>query len=110
VKVKAFPVLNEEPRLEERRIHCLIKHHAMKTYWESRGIATLVLNLGTRLRWVVSFTLRPIYPQGRTLTSDTYCLGALVGPKNRFERVGGQKNLSLPGIELRSAYHSVQYK
>jgi hypothetical protein len=29
---------------------CLIKHHAMKTYWESGGIAPRILDLGTRRR------------------------------------------------------------
>jgi hypothetical protein len=28
----------------------LTKHHAMKTYWESGGIAPCVLDLGTRWR------------------------------------------------------------
>jgi hypothetical protein len=27
---------------------CLTKHHAMKTYWGSGGIAPLILDLGTR--------------------------------------------------------------
>jgi len=41
--------------------------HAMKIYRRSRGIAPLILNLGTRLRWVVNFTPQPLQPQGRTL-------------------------------------------
>jgi hypothetical protein len=40
---------------------CLIKHHAMKT-WGSGGIAPRFLNLGARLRRVVSFALLPLYP------------------------------------------------
>jgi hypothetical protein len=39
-----------------RYIHCLIKHHTIKIYWESEGTAPHILNLGTRWRWVVSFT------------------------------------------------------
>jgi len=35
----------------------------MKTYWGSGGIAPHLLGLGTRRRWVVSFTPRPLYPQ-----------------------------------------------
>ena len=31
----------------------------------SGGVATLVLNFGTRWRWVVSFTLRLLYPEAR---------------------------------------------
>jgi hypothetical protein len=41
---------------------CLTKHHTMKKYWGSGGIASHVLDLGTRWRWVVSFTPRPLYP------------------------------------------------
>jgi len=39
----------------------------MKAYWESSGILTRILDLGTRLRWVASFTLWPLYPRGRPL-------------------------------------------
>jgi len=31
---------------------------------KSGGIATRNLNVGTRWRWVVSITLRPVYPRG----------------------------------------------
>jgi hypothetical protein len=30
---------------------CLTKHHAMKTYWGSGGIALYILDLGTR--WIL---------------------------------------------------------
>jgi hypothetical protein len=42
----------------------LTKHHAMKRYWESGGIAPRILSLGTRWRWVVSFTPRPLWATG----------------------------------------------
>jgi hypothetical protein len=29
---------------------CLTKHHTMKTYWESGGIAQRILDLGSRWR------------------------------------------------------------
>jgi hypothetical protein len=45
---------------------CLRKHDAMKTYWGSGGIAPRLLDLGTRWKWVVSFTHRPRYPQGKS--------------------------------------------
>jgi len=35
---------------------CFTKHHAMRTYWESRGMSPVILDLGTRWRWVVSVT------------------------------------------------------
>jgi len=44
----------------------LIEHHAMKAYCRSGGIALLILDLGTRWSWVVSFTIRPLYPQGKS--------------------------------------------
>jgi hypothetical protein len=46
-------------------IWCWTKHHTMKTYWGSGGIAPCILDLDTRWRWVVSFTPRPLYPQGK---------------------------------------------
>jgi hypothetical protein len=39
---------------------CLTKHHAMKTYWGNEGIVPRILDLGTRWRWVVSFTPRQL--------------------------------------------------
>jgi len=45
----------------------LIKNHAMKTYWGNGGIAARILNLGTRWRWVVSFTTLPPSPWGKDL-------------------------------------------
>jgi len=41
---------------------CLTKHHAMKTYLENGGIASRILDPGTR--W--SFTSLPPYPQGKS--------------------------------------------
>jgi hypothetical protein len=44
----------------------LTKHHAMRTYWESRGEVPRILNICTRRRRTVSFTPRPgkssLYP------------------------------------------------
>jgi hypothetical protein len=45
---------------------CLTEHHSMKAYWGSGCIAPRILDLGTRWRWVVSFTPRPLYSQGRS--------------------------------------------
>jgi len=44
----------------------LTENHAMKAYWGSGWIAPRILSLGTRWRWVVSFTLRSLYPRERT--------------------------------------------
>jgi hypothetical protein len=56
-------------------------------------------DLGTRWRWVVSFTPRPLYPQGK---SPWYPLDrGLGGPQSRSGRGGEEKNSQpLPGIEL----------
>jgi hypothetical protein len=44
---------------------CLTKHHAMKTYWTSGGIAPSILDFGTRWRSVVSFTTPVALPPGK---------------------------------------------
>jgi hypothetical protein len=68
---------------------CLTKHHNMKTYWRSGGIASHSLRLGTRCRWVVSFTTRPLYPQGKI---PCYPLNRrLGGPQSRSGKVVKRK-------------------
>jgi len=54
--------------------------------------------LGTRWRWVVSFTPRPLYPQGK---SPRYALDRrLGGPQNRSGYGGEKKNSQpLPGLD-----------
>jgi len=39
----------------------------MKTYWGSGGVTPCIFDLSTRGRWVVSFTPRPLYRQGKNL-------------------------------------------
>jgi hypothetical protein len=70
----------------------------MKANLESRDIAPLILDLGTRRRWVVSFTPRLLYPQGN---SPRYPLDRrLGGPQSRSGRGGEEKNSQpLPGLE-----------
>jgi hypothetical protein len=77
---------------------CLTKHHAMKTYWGSGGIVPRILDLGTRWRWVVSFTTLLLYLQGK---SPWYALDRrLGGPQSRSGRGGEEKNSQpAPGIE-----------
>jgi hypothetical protein len=64
---------------------CLTKHHAMRTYWGSGSIAPRILNLGTRWRWVVSLTHRPLYPEERT--PGTHWVGGWVGPRTGQDAV-----------------------
>jgi hypothetical protein len=40
--------------------------NAMKAYVGNGGIAPFILNRGRRYRWVVNFTPRPLYPQGKS--------------------------------------------
>jgi hypothetical protein len=42
------------------------EHHAMKTYRGSGRIAPRILDLGTKWKWVISFTSRPLYREGRS--------------------------------------------
>jgi hypothetical protein len=68
----------------------------MKTYGEWSYSSTS-LDLGTRWRWVVSFTLLPLYPRGKSARHPYYT--KLGGPQNRSRNCGEEKNLALPGIE-----------
>jgi hypothetical protein len=78
----------------------LTEHNTIKACWESIGIAPHILDLDTRWKWVVSFTLRPLYPQGK---SSCYSLDKrLGGPQSRSGRCGEEKNSQpLPGLEHR---------
>jgi len=49
----------------------------------SGGINPLILNLGTRCRWVVSFPLRPFYP-----SPHTHWTGDWVGTQSRSGHSG----------------------
>jgi hypothetical protein len=49
----------------------------------SRGIALLILNLGTRREWVVGTTPRPLYPRERP---GTHCTGDWVGSRAGLDR------------------------
>jgi len=58
----------------------------------SGGIAPSVFHLGPRWRWLVSFTPRPLYPQGK---SPWYPLDRrLGGPQSRSGRDGDEKNFT----------------
>jgi hypothetical protein len=60
----------------------------------SGGIAPRILDIGTRWRWVVSFTLRPLYPQEKI---PWYSLDrSLDGPQSRSEHGGEEKEFPAP--------------
>jgi hypothetical protein len=79
----------------------------MKPYLVSGGIAPRILDLGTRWGRVVSFTPRPLYPQGK---STWYPLDRkLGGTQSRSGRGGEQKNSQpLPGLEPSIIQHVAQ--
>jgi len=62
----------------------------MKAYWGSGDITPLILNVGTRLRWVASFTPRPLYP--RCKPPGTRWIGGWVGPRAGLEAVAKRNN------------------
>jgi hypothetical protein len=68
----------------------LTKHHAMKAHWGVDVQLHSFFDLGTRWRWVVSFTPRLLYSQRK---SSQYPLdGRLDGPKSCSGCGGGEKN------------------
>jgi hypothetical protein len=70
----------------------------MKAYWGAEVQLHAFFDLDTRWTWVVSFTHRPLYPQGK---SPWYPMDTrLGGPQSRSGRGGEEKNPQLPpGIE-----------
>jgi hypothetical protein len=61
----------------------------MKAYYGSGGIASHILGVGTRLRWVVSFTPWPLYLQGKSL--GTHWIGGWVGARAVLDAVEKKK-------------------
>jgi hypothetical protein len=73
----------------------LTEHHAMKAYWVSGGIPPHILDFGIRWRWVVNFTLLPLYPQTKG-PLVTHWIGGWVGPRAGLDAVVKRK-ISSPG-------------
>jgi hypothetical protein len=70
----------------------------MEAYWGSEDKVPRILGLGTRWRWVVGFTPRPLYPQGRSPWYPLY--RRLGGPQSRSGRGGEEKNSQpMQGLE-----------
>jgi hypothetical protein len=70
----------------------------VKAYWGNDGIAPLILDLGTRWRWVASFTPRPLYPQGKNAWYSL--VRRLSGPQSWSGRGGEEKNSQpVPGLK-----------
>ena len=90
--------------------------HALKAYGGRRGIAPLILNLGTRWRWVVSFTPLPIcrppwketcFPTSRKLSVPQNRSGSFVEQKSlTFARV---RTFDLPARNLVTILKTVSW-
>ena len=52
--------------------------HAVMAHGKTKGEAPIILNFDIRWRWLIGFTLRPIYPWESA--SYTHCLVGLMGP------------------------------
>jgi len=65
----------------------LTKHHAMKAYWRSGCTASGILNVGTRRRWVVSFTSWPLYTRRKVYHYPLNRWLILLTPGMLYERV-----------------------
>jgi hypothetical protein len=81
------------------------------TPWRRLGqwrYSSIILVLGTRWRWVASFTLLPLYPRERA--PGTHWIGGWEGLRASIGLCGVQKNhFSLPGIEPRSSRPSLYW-
>jgi hypothetical protein len=58
----------------------------MKACWECAGISPRILDLVTRWRWVVSFTLQPLYPP-KERAPVTHWIGGWVSPSVGLDAV-----------------------
>jgi hypothetical protein len=66
----------------------------LKDVWGSGSIAPRILDPGTRWRWVVSFTSRPLYHQGK---SSRYQLDRRIGgPQNEIRVTHNRMQLMRP--------------
>jgi hypothetical protein len=78
-----------------------LRHWFQYLRW-SGVIAPRIINLGTRRKWVINFTARPLYPRGK---SPWYPI-CWVCPKAGLDALAKTNKISswsLPGIEARSA-------
>jgi hypothetical protein len=56
------------------------------------------LDLGTRWRWVVSFTSRPLYPREKTPPPGTHWIGGWMDPRAGLDDLKKRKFLTLSGL------------
>jgi hypothetical protein len=59
LQIFIYIVANETVKVKVKLSLCLTKHHAMETYWGAEVELHAIFDLGTRWRWMISFTPRP---------------------------------------------------
>jgi hypothetical protein len=79
-------------------LNLLFKHHPVKTYGEWRYSST-IFDRGTRWKWVVKFTFRPLYPRGN---HPRYPLDRRLGGSQRRSGRYGVENNFYPCRKLNS--------
>jgi hypothetical protein len=96
-----FMVSTGTPLLLKGKGHPITGHQ--KPRGGSRGIALLILDLGSRRGWVVSTTPRPLYPRERR---GTHCTGGWVGPRAGLDVCEKSRphRDSIPGPSSQSLY------
>jgi hypothetical protein len=74
----------------------------MGAYWGSGGIVLRIFGLGTKWRWVVSFTPLPLYSQGQ---SPPHLPDGRPGESQSRSERGGEEKISQPlrNTNLRSS-------
>jgi hypothetical protein len=70
----------------------------MKAYWGSGSVASRILDFDNRWRWVISFSPRPLYPQGKILW---YPLDRRLGGPQCRSGHGSEAKNSQPMSELK---------
>jgi hypothetical protein len=76
----------------------IFKHYELKTFWGIGCIASYFLNFGTRWRWVVSLTPRPLYPSEKR---PRYTLD---------KRLGAPQNWSGRGDEWKESHNCPRWE
>jgi hypothetical protein len=75
----------------------LIKSPHHEGVWGSGGIVQFFLDLGSKWRWVVRFTPRPLYPRGKN--PGIHWIGGWVGPRAGLD--AGANNGTMWIVNLR---------
>jgi hypothetical protein len=90
--------------IKDTDIRALNKARRHKRIWENGSVPQCIPNLGTKWRWVVSFTPRPLHPRGK----GPYCslVRRLGSPPSRCGSFGEEADsLHLSRIELRYLWY-----